>query len=251
MAGGDGTINEALNGVACSDVALGILPVGTANVLALELGLAHRAVRVAESIPEFVAERISVGLLTPRSAPPRYFLLMAGVGLDATVVANVDLELKKRIGRLAYWIGGFGQLGRHFPQFDVSGDGGSLRSSFTLASRVRNYGRDIRIARTACLLDDYLELVSFEGEDSFRYLKYLTGALADRLHKMEGVSIRKVRRVQFTPPPDAEIHVQVDGEFAGKLPATVEVVPDALTLLMPASVRQKYAEYQALASIGD
>ena len=249
-AGGDGTINETLNGVVGSDVPLGVVPLGTANVLATELGLTRSPARVAKSIPDLVAERISVGLLKTHSAPPRYFLLMAGVGLDAQIVVSVDPELKKRLGRIAYWIGGLGQFGHQFPQFDVAGNGDSVRSSFTLASRVRNYGGDIKIARTACLLDDHFELVSFEGEDSFQYLKYLTGVLANRLHKMHGVSVRKARRVKFTAPPATEIYVQVDGELAGRLPASVEIVPDALTLLMPAPVRDEFAQRQEPATEG-
>ncbi len=241
VAGGDGTINEALNGIVRTQVPFGIVPLGTANVLATELGLPREPEKAAASVAEWIPERISVGLLTPAGAEPRYFLLMAGVGLDAHIVVNVDLELKKKLGRLAYWIGGFGQLGQQFPQFEVTFEGTTIRSSFTLAARVRNYGGDLAIARNACLLDDYFEMVAFEGADSFRYLKYLTGVLANLLDTMDGVSIRKVREAVFRAAAGEEIFVQVDGELAGRLPARVEIVPDAVTLLMPASFREKFA----------
>jgi diacylglycerol kinase family enzyme len=240
IAGGDGTINEAVNGLVHSHVPLAILPLGTANVLATELGTSRSPGAAAAHVPDLVAERISVGLLTPADAPPRYFLMMAGVGLDAHIVLNVDLELKKQLGKLAYWIGGLGQLGRQFPQFNVRVNGSAFKSGFTLASRVRNYGGDLEIAKTASLLDDYFEMVAFEGEDSFRYLKYLTGVMANFLHKMEGVSIYRVRKVEFTPPPGADVLVQVDGDLAGKLPVKLEIVQNALTLLVPRAFRDKH-----------
>ncbi len=240
VAGGDGTVNEALNGVVGSAVPFGIVPLGTANVLAAELGLPRDPEKAAAAIGGCVAERISVGLLRPAGTAPRYFLLMAGVGLDARVVVSVDPELKKKLGKLAYWIGGFSQLGRQLPQFEVTFAGMTLRSSYTLAARVRNYGGDLAIARNACLLDDYFEVVAFEGEDSFLYLKYFTGVLANLLDGMDGVSIRKARELDFRVPSGEEVFVQVDGELAGRLPARVEIVPDALTLLMPAAFREKF-----------
>ena len=241
VAGGDGTINETLNGLVGRAVPLAVLPLGTANVLATEMGLPKSPIRAVASLPALVPNRISVGHIQPTGAEPRHFLLMAGVGLDAHIVGNVDLDLKKHLGKLAYWVGGFSQLGRKFPQFEVTANGDSLDSSFALVSRVRNYGGDLEIARSASLLDDHFEMVAFEGQDSFRYLKYLTGVLANSLDKMKGVSIRKVREVEFRAKTDSEIFVQVDGELAGQVPATVKIVPDALTLLMPPSIHDRYA----------
>jgi diacylglycerol kinase family enzyme len=166
---------------------------------------------------------------------------MAGVGLDAHIVVSVDLELKKRLGKLAYWLGGLGQLGRQFPTFQVSVNGDTLASSFTLASRVRNYGGDLEIAKTVSLLDDHFEVVTFESPDSFRYLMYLTGVLANFLHKLEGVTVHRVERVDFGAPAGTDVLVQVDGESAGKLPASVEIVPEALDLLMPPTIADRYA----------
>lgn len=245
VAGGDGTINEAVNGLVNSSVPMAVLPLGTANVLATELGIARNPANVAKRLPEMVPERVAVGLLKPDSGPQRYFLLMAGIGLDAHIVNRVDLGLKKQIGKLAYWIGGFGQLGQEFPQFAVRANGHAFQSGFALASRVRNYGGDLEIAKSANLLDDHFEVVAFAGKQSFRYLKYLTGVLVNSLHKMDGVSICRVREVEFTPPSGKEVLIQVDGELAGKLPAKVEIVQDALTLLVPPAFRAKHAATRA------
>lgn len=245
VAGGDGTINEALNGLIGTAARLAVLPLGTGNVLATEMGFRGSAEQAAESIGELVDYHVSAGLLRPTGRNPRHFLLMAGIGLDASIVIDLDPELKKWFGKLAYWIGGIAQLGRRFAEFDVTADGESLVSSFTLASRVRNYGGDIEIARSVSLLDDFFETVAFEGEDSFRYLRYFTGVVAHALERTPGVTIRKARRLSFAPRSEEPIFVQVDGELAGRLPATVEIVPDALTLLMPATLGRRYQRSQS------
>ncbi len=242
-AGGDGTINEVLNGVVHTGIPMAVLPLGTANVLATELGIERTPEKVAAQIGDLVQERIAVGFLHTAEDNSRYFLMMAGVGLDAGIVVEIDLELKKHLGKLAYWIGGLGKLGKKLPAFDVIMGGEKVESSFTLAARVRNYGGDLEIARSACLLNDYFEVVAFEGEDSFEYLKYLTGVLANLLDKMEGVTIRKAKEIELANPRGGDVHIQVDGELIGQLPATIEIVPNAMTLLMPAAFRKKFAYY--------
>ena len=110
--GGDGTINEVTEGVIGSATPLAILPGGTANVLCRELGIATSAQKAAASIGDYRAERIAVGAACCSAAPQRHFLAMAGVGLDAHIVYRMSAELKKKWGKLAYWIGGFSQLVR-------------------------------------------------------------------------------------------------------------------------------------------
>jgi len=239
VVGGDGTVNEVLNGMAGSDVPMGVIPAGTANVLAAELDLARRIDVAAARIAELVPARISVGLLRCAQAS-RYFLLMAGIGLDAQIVVSLDTELKKRIGKLAYWLGSLGQLGRPLAQFSVSARDRRLQCGFALASRVRNYGGDLEIATTASLLDDCFELVCFEGDTSIQYLKYFTGILTRRLPEMQGVSFLEVESAEFSAPPGVTVYVQADGEPVGSLPASVKIVPGALTLLVPPSLPQRY-----------
>jgi diacylglycerol kinase (ATP) len=116
-------------------------------------------------------------------------------------------------------------------------EGQVFRAGFALVGRVRNYGGDLEIAPTISLLEEEFEVVLFEGENSFRYLKYMLGVVTRRLQGMRGVTILRARRAAFSAPTDPRIHVQVDGEYAGELPATVEIVPQALTLLMPPGFR--------------
>ena len=121
-AGGDGTINEAVNGIAGSKVPFGILPAGTANVLANEIGFANRPDHAAKQLLDATPVRIALGLLERPDQPRRYFVLMAGVGLDARIVYELDLDLKGKLGKLAYWHGGFRQFGRPVPRFHLIGE---------------------------------------------------------------------------------------------------------------------------------
>jgi diacylglycerol kinase (ATP) len=246
VAGGDGTINEALNGMVHSEVPLGILPAGTANVLANELGLGKTMERAAASFEEWTPERVAVGLID-RSADegPRHFLLMAGAGLDADIVYHLSLGVKAALGKAAYWIGGFAKVGRRLPVFTVEAEGRKFQAGFALASRVRNYGGDLEIALGASLLDDRLELVLFEGSSSFTYLKYMLGVAARRHVRMRGITTLRTRRALFSASPQGKVHLQVDGEYAGFAPARVEIVPNALTLLVPPAFRIRDAKSAA------
>lgn len=240
VAGGDGTINEVVNGMAHSDVPLGVLPAGTANVLATELRLGKTLERAAQSLGHCVKERIAIGKLSSASMEqPRHFLLMAGAGLDADIVYHLNQGLKDALGKVAYYVSGFSRLGRRFPEFLVEAEGRKFRASFALASRVRNYGGDLEIAPTISLLDDQFELILFEGTSSFRYLKYMLGVCTSRIGRMRGVTILRTRQASFSPADASLIHVQVDGEYAGLAPARVEIVPNALTLLVPPDFRAR------------
>jgi len=234
-AGGDGTINEVAEGVAFSDVPLGVLPAGTANVLANEIGLGSSIEGAAASLASCIPKRISMGRLqcANGSERTRLFLLMAGVGLDAKIVYNLSMPLKARIGKLAYWIGGFSLLGRELDRFEVLVEGRRVNCSFVLVSKVRNYGGDLEIAQSVSLLDEAFEVVLFESCSSFRFLNYLARVAARRLHGAKGVLLIRSGNVCMPAAADRRVYIQVDGEYAGHLPAKIEIVPDALTLLIP------------------
>ena len=159
--------------------------------------------------------------------------MVAGVGLDANIVAEVDPELKRVQGKLAYWLTGLAQLSRELGEFDASTDGAERTVSLALASRIRNYGGTFTITREAGLLRQDFALALFEGRSPFRYLGYLGAALSNTLERTEGVTLLHGTRAEFRPRGEAPVYVEVDGELAGALPATVEIVPDALTLLVP------------------
>jgi diacylglycerol kinase family enzyme len=234
VAGGDGTINEAAEGMIGSDVPLGILPAGTANVLATEMKLGGNLEKVAGRLGELRPRRISVGhLICDGGAVSRHFLLMAGVGLDAHVVYRVNAALKARTGKFAYWVAGWSLLGRRLAEFDVTIGGERRKCSFALLSKVRNYGGDFEIARNVTLLHDQFEVILFEGGTSTQYVKYFAGMAFNRLGGMRGVTVLRTDRVTISAADGRRAFVQIDGEIGGTVPAEIRIVPDALTLLAP------------------
>lgn len=237
-AGGDGTINEVLNGLTGTEVPLGILPAGTANVLAVEMKVGTRMVRAAEELADYVPHRIAAGKIE-NGHQERHFLLMAGAGLDAMIVYSIDAQLKRSLGKVAYWISGFGHLGRPLPEFNVRVDGHESRCSFALASRVRNYGGDLTIARGASLLSEQFEVILFEGAHSLPYLKYMFGVLTGRLSGMKGITIKRAQSLELDCAEKPGIYIQVDGEYAGRLPAKLTIVRQAVTLLIPPGFRDR------------
>ncbi len=232
-AGGDGTINEVIDGMLHTGVPLAILPGGTANVLARELRLPINMAKVAAEISALQPCRLAVGALKTDGKTARSFVCMAGAGLDAEIVYRLNLDLKAVAGKLAYYIGGFSQVLRPLREFEVIVDGRRFEASFALVSRVRNYGGDLEIARGASLLRDEFDVVLFRGTVSARYLGYLVGVATRQVHRMNGCTVLRGRSVSCIPPAGTDVYLQVDGELAGKLPASLEIVPDALTLLVP------------------
>ncbi len=206
-----------------------MLPAGTANVLAMELGLGSHLDRAAEKLSRYSPRRIALGRLIPADGASRYFLCMGGAGLDARIVHQVDSVLKDRAGKLAYWAAGLAQFPRRVELLDVLVQGQTYRCGFFLASRVRNYGGDMEIASGSSLRRADFEIVLFEGSNPLQYAWYMLGVLLRRAQSMKGV--------RTVPAPCAEIlsatHLQIDGEYAGCQTARLEIATDALTLLMP------------------
>ena len=235
-AGGDGTLNEVVQGMVNSEIPLGILPAGTANVLATEMGIGKDLKHAADRLAECVPRRIGLGRLDFPEAS-RHSVCMAGVGFDAHIVYNLKASLKNSLGKVAYWISGFGQATRLLPQFEVEIDGARHACSFALISRVRNYGGDFEIARSTTLFDDSFEVILFQGRLSLRYLKYLGAMIMGRMTGIRGVTFLRAQKIRLSQASGQRVYIQVDGEYAGRLPASIEFVPAALTLLMPPEYR--------------
>jgi diacylglycerol kinase (ATP) len=235
--GGDGTINEVINGMhggavgglLGSDVHLGVLPGGTANVLAMELGLGSRLERAIDRLSRCVPKRVSLGKIWQSDQPARHFLMMAGAGFDAQVVCDLNPVLKAKLGKLAYWVAGFSQIVKRVGQMETRINGDTYSCGFTLASRVRNYGGDLELARGASLLSNDFETVIFEGSNPLRYAFYMLAVTVKQVQKMPGVHTVRSTRVELI----GDAPIQIDGEYVGRSPATIEIVRDALTLLVP------------------
>lgn len=238
-AGGDGTINEVINGLVGVPVVFGALPAGTANVLANELGLSNRPDRAASQLLHAVPTRIALGAYDRPGHVRRHFALMAGIGLDARIVYELDLNLKARLGKLAYWHGGFRQLGRPVPRFTIDVNGTSHVASFALITRVRNYGGDFEIAKRVRLTDAEFEVVIFRNNQWQDYLRFFGAVVTNRLYSTPGVTVCRATEAVIGEPEEERIYVQMDGEPVGNVPATISSVPEALTLLIPKSYSEK------------
>jgi diacylglycerol kinase family enzyme len=237
VCGGDGTVNEVAQALEGSGVPLGVLPGGTACVLANELGLGNDPAHAADLLATAVPREVAAGRLRRPDGSSRLFLLMAGVGFDARIVHGLDLGLKDRIGKLAYWLGAVRELATTLEEFDVEIDGKSRRCSFALVSRVRNYGGDIDLAKSASLFSDEFEVLLFRGRRVWRFPFYFLGILAGVSRAVPGLETARATRVATVPLAGDAVHVQVDGEYAGVIPAVFEIVPRAIRLLVPPTFR--------------
>jgi diacylglycerol kinase (ATP) len=238
VCGGDGTVNEVVNGLACSQVPLAVLPAGTANVLAKELSLPWNLPRAAERLIGAPYRRIALGLAIPEksSGEPRYFLSVAGAGADGALVAAVRPEIKLKAGILAYWQEGLRQLTKYdFPLFRTSmtGHTTNIDASLVIVGRTKNYGGPFKITTEADLLSSEFELAFVTTRSAWTYMSYLPLIWLGKLRGARHVKFFKTNSLQCASHNGSQVHVQVDGEPAGRLPVEFRIVPDALTLAIP------------------
>jgi YegS/Rv2252/BmrU family lipid kinase len=225
--GGDGTVNEAMQVLVGTSTPLAVWPGGTSNVLAHELALPGGIDLLADVFAAERTRRVSVG-----RAGERYFLLMAGVGLDADVVRAVHPGLKRLTGEGAYWMAGLRQLTDWHPvPFLVETDAGQHSATFAVVANAASYGGGLRFAPEARMDDDLFDICLFEATQRHRFARYLAAAYTGSHLGMPGVTYLKARRVTVRGP--ASRFVQVDGELLGPLPVSFECVPDALSLVVP------------------
>ena len=247
VCGGDGTINEVVNGIAGTRVPLAVLPAGTANILAKELRIPWNIPAAARLIPNGKRVRVALGLAVwppssknaPQQGPAlpteRYFLCVAGAGPDGAIVHGVNVEHKLRVGILAYWFEGLRQfLTYTFPRFHISSPEKQVAASLIVVGRTKHYGGPFRITTRASLFDNEFEIVAYEKRSRFLLLACLPAIWLGMLHRMPGIHAWKTSQATSAPPGDSQIYSQVDGEAASALPVEFRVVPDALTLVVPA-----------------
>jgi YegS/Rv2252/BmrU family lipid kinase len=238
--GGDGTINEVVNGLAASNnghrVPLALLPAGTANVLAKELELSWDIPVAADQLARGEVRDIALGLATPLLEPhkARYFLSVAGAGPDGHITYAVDLELKARMGILAYWLQGAREVFNYkFQHFRVTSEAQTFDVSLVIVGRTKHYGGPFKITTQADLFEDQFELLGLTTQSGLKYLSYLPTLWFGDLRKEEGVFFWKSNRLVCEPLDGDPTYAQVDGEPLSRLPVEFRIVPQALRLLVP------------------
>jgi diacylglycerol kinase (ATP) len=244
--GGDGTINEIINGLAGSAVPMALLPAGTANILAKELRIPWDIPQAARLIHDGVVRRVALGLATSLNgahsadmpAGGRYFLSVGGAGPDGAIVNAVNGELKKRAGVLAYWAEGVRQLVQYdFPEMRVRSDGREHLASIIVIGRTVNYGGPFKITTGANLFEDSFEFLTNSSRSRLRYLACLPALWLGKLRGMDGIAAWKHTDVICESANGAEVFAQVDGEPIGPLPLAFRIVPDALSLVTPTHLK--------------
>jgi diacylglycerol kinase (ATP) len=240
--GGDGTINEIINGLAGSHVPMALLPAGTANVLAKELGIPWDIPHAARLIPGGVVRRIALGIAVPinNSAPEllpregRYFLCVAGAGPDGAIVNGVDEILKKNAGIVAYFVEGMRQLVRYgFPEMRVLSGGKERRATIIVVGRTAHYGGPFKITTGASLFEDSFEFLINSSRSRLGYLACLPALWLGTVRKRAEIEAWKAREAICNAAGSEPVYAQVDGEPAGPLPLAFRIVPDALSLVTP------------------
>jgi YegS/Rv2252/BmrU family lipid kinase len=248
VAGGDGTINEVINGllipaksvggamIAAGDLPpLAIIPLGTANVLAGEIGLDLDPGRVAEAIVHGPSRRICLGQARRAGGQgTRLFTLMAGAGFDAHVVQHVNPGLKARFKKGAYVLEMMRQLvGFPFPAYRVTVDGAAHDAASVVVANARYYGGRLVIAPGASLDEPSFEVVVFKRSGARNAVRYSLALGMDRLASLPDIEVLRGSEVAIEGPIGDP--VQADGDIIARLPVTLAQLPDALEIVAPAS----------------
>jgi len=229
-AGGDGTINEVINGMVRSGVPLAILPLGTTNVLAREIGVPEEPSAAMTIAASRSPRTVSLGRIKtegPHGAD-RYFCLMAGIGFDGMAVKGMNALVKKSSGKAAYILSGFRTFLGYDPQplvFNV--DGIEYRGYSAVIGNAGRYGGDFKVTPDANLLEPVLYACIFGGSRRRDLLKYVFGVVTGRHLNYGDVVYEMCTEISVT----GTAHIQIDGDYLGPSPARVSVEKDALLLV--------------------
>jgi diacylglycerol kinase (ATP) len=238
-AGGDGTLNEVLNGIGdvpdgFARARLGLLPLGTVNVFARELGLPTRPESAWAVLRRGREARIDLPCLESGDGGNRvklHFAQLAGAGLDSRAIQLVSWSLKKKIGPLAYVWAGLRAMGENHPVLTVSDGTRDVSGQLVLIGNGRLYGGNFRVFPQAELADGLLDVCLFPRVNWRTLVRcgvhlLVTGTLPE-------TAVKRLRATSFTLVSDSSVRAEVDGELAGPLPARVFVRPKALRVLLP------------------
>jgi len=228
--GGDGTVNEVARGLLAGPATLGILPGGTVNVFARQTGIPLEPLDACDVLARGRLAALPVGM-----AAGRPFLLMAGFGLDAAVVHRLNRSrLKRGLGVAAFWMEGIRQLAVYpFPAFAVRAGGREYAATTLIAGKLRTYGNGYLITPEARVEEPFLDVVLFQGRRRIDYLRYLVGLMSGSHLGFPDVVHFKAERLEVEG--STPVYCQLDGEPAGTSPMRVEVLPNALQVMLPAS----------------
>jgi len=239
VCGGDGTLNEVINGVVSSNnsVPIGFIPCGTSNIYALSAGIPLDPLRACEIILEKYIRKIDLGKVGA-GLSSRYFVSMAGIGYDASVIHSLNPNLVRTLGGVpAHIIAGMRELIRyHGIELSITIDGCSCRGFQAIVCNGSFYGISSIIAPEADIADGYLDIILFKNGKKRDVLRYVLAIFLERhLHFKD---VKHIRAKKIEIDAKGEVWIQVDGETMGTLPQRFEVYPQALQVILP---KKKFA----------
>ena len=225
--GGDGTFHQALTAAVRWKVPMALLPSGTANVLARELGIPLDLETALGIVSRGKLRRMNLGWTSSR-----YFHLMAGIGFDGFVVEEVNERTKRALGVAAYWWTAFTCLSRYpMKRFLVKLDGETFQATSAVIGNSRNYGDRLLVTPHASVFERCLDVCLFTSKKRSRYLSYLLGTLTGKHVEFSDVVYRKVSTAKVVT--DDPIPIQMDGESAGHGAVEVSCFSEGIDMVVP------------------
>jgi YegS/Rv2252/BmrU family lipid kinase len=231
--GGDGTVNEAANGLAGTETALGTLPAGTSNIWAREAGISRKALEAVRLMATGERRLIDLG-----KAGDHYFLLFAGIGIDAQITRNVSLQIKRYVGAAAYGVAALREALRWRSRpviVRLDGAEQPLNMLMAIVGNTRLYAGLTRITPRAVVDDGLLDVCIYQGHGTGDILTLTGRTLLQKHRTAPKVIYRRAKKIEFDwqePLP-----LQLDGDYVGPCPRQIDVVPSALWVVVPAGLR--------------
>jgi diacylglycerol kinase (ATP) len=225
-AGGDGTINGVINGIGAADVLLSVLPLGTMNVFAYELGIRSSQLKKCWEMIELGRPR-TVDLAL---ANQKYFVQLAGVGLDAMTVQATDLQMRKTIGPVSYLLSAAKVIGGPAPTLLVRfEDGSETAGCFVLIGNGRFYGGPFSLFQPARNDDGLLDLLIFKHQSYLDIFRYLQGVLIGNHTDLPDIEYRQVSSAQVMS--EQSVPLELDGDVSGSTPVHFQIAPQKLRVV--------------------
>lgn len=229
VAGGDGTVNEVINGIANSKTSLVIMPFGSTNVLAMELGIPFNVKKAAELITNGKKIKMDLGYVT-LNQKSRYFAICLSVGFDASLIKQISSKFKKKWGRLAYPIAGLKHLFKY--EWNHIHVRHKIHSTgyFVIIANSKYYAGEYQIADKASTTDGLLDLVIINRTNWWKIIKILFSLSSGKLTKFLKGEYYQTKEAHVYS--HKKMFVEVDGEVIGEAPVKVKIVPKALSVIV-------------------
>ncbi len=225
-AGGDGTVRALAAALGTQTVPIGLVPMGTGNVLAAEVALPKRARALADLILNGRAVRIEGARVNGQP-----FFLMTGAGFDGAAVKGLDTPLKRKIGKAAYTVPGLRAVAAPLPKLELEIDGKPYSANWVVFANGHRYGGPFTITRKADLRKPGLQAVLINSGSKLAQLRQLTRLGLGNLERDSGVEVIPCHHA--TVRSASPVLVQCDGDFFGETPITVEAGGPAFHFIVP------------------